>query len=53
MKQDRVKVVQGTPFVVQLLHGSSGYKQPIVLNVDRGYKHVDLFTVLSKRDCCE
>lgn len=29
LKQQRAKVVRRTPFVVQLLHGGSGYKQKI------------------------
>ena len=32
------KVMNRTPFVIKLLYGSSGYKQPITLGVDSGSK---------------
>ncbi|MCZ0757190.1 RNA-guided endonuclease IscB, partial [Anoxybacillus sp. J5B_2022] len=38
----KAKVVKRTPFTIQLLYGSSGYKQPISLGVDAGTKHVGL-----------
>ncbi|WP_312856132.1 RNA-guided endonuclease IscB [Anoxybacteroides tepidamans] len=38
----KAKVVKRTPFTIQLLYGSSGYKQPISLGVDAGAKHVGL-----------
>ena len=42
LKEDKAKVVKRTPFTIQLLHGSSGYKQPITLGVDAGSKHVGI-----------
>lgn len=42
LKQKKAKVVKRTPFTIQLLYGSSGYKQPISLGVDAGTKHVGL-----------
>ena len=36
--QGRAKVVSRLPFTIQLLYGSSGYKQPITLSVDSGSK---------------
>lgn len=40
LKQGKAKVVQRTPFTIQLLHGSSGYTQPISLGIDAGTKTV-------------
>lgn len=42
LKNKKAKVVKRTPFTIQLLYGSSGYKQPISLGVDTGTKHVGL-----------
>lgn len=42
LKQGKAKVVKRTPFTIQLLHGSSGYKQPITLGIDTGYKNIGL-----------
>ena len=42
LKSREAKVVRRTPFVVQLLYSSSGYKQPISLGVDAGSKTIGL-----------
>ncbi len=42
LKQGKAKVVRREPFTIQLLHGSSGYKQPVTLGVDAGSKHIGL-----------
>lgn len=42
LKSQKAKVVQRTPFTIQLLYGSSGYKQPVSLGIDTGSKHVGL-----------
>ena len=34
LKQGKAKVVKKSPFTIQLLYGSSGYKQDITLGVD-------------------
>jgi hypothetical protein len=49
LKQQKAKVVKRTPFTIQLLYGSSGYKQPISLGVDAGTKHVGLSATTDKR----
>ena len=36
----KAKVIKRTPFTIQLLYGSSGYKQPISLGVDTGTKRI-------------
>ena len=40
LKEKKAKVVNRTPFTIQLLYGSSGYKQPINLGVDAGSKYI-------------
>lgn len=42
LKERKAKVVKRTPFTIQLLYGSSGYKQPVVLGVDAGSKTIGL-----------
>lgn len=42
LKNNKAKVVKKEPFTIQLLYGSSGYKQNIVLGVDAGSKHIGL-----------
>ena len=38
LNKGQAKVVSRSPFVIKLLYGSSGYKQPITLSVDSGSK---------------
>lgn len=38
----KARVVKRTPFTIKLLHGSAGYKQPVVLGVDAGSRHVGI-----------
>ncbi len=40
LKQGRAKVVKMTPFTIQLLFGSTGYKQAVSLGVDAGTRHI-------------
>ena len=42
LRDGKAKVKQRTPFTIQLLFGSSKYKQPIILGVDAGSKTVGL-----------
>ena len=42
LKQGKAKVVKRTPFTIQLIYGSSGYKQDVSLGVDAGSKHIGL-----------
>lgn len=41
----KAKIVGRNPFTIQLIYGSSGYKQPISLGIDAGYKHVGFSAV--------
>jgi N6-L-threonylcarbamoyladenine synthase len=42
LKENKVKIASYTPFTIQLLCGSSGYKQKIVLGIDAGSKYIGL-----------
>jgi 5-methylcytosine-specific restriction endonuclease McrA len=50
LKEKKARVVRRTPFTIQLLYGSSGYKQPVTLGVDSGYNHVGLSAVTDKKE---
>ncbi|MBR0151237.1 MAG: HNH endonuclease [Synergistaceae bacterium] len=42
LKEHKAKVMRREPFTIQLLYGSSSYKQPVTLGVDAGSKHIGL-----------
>lgn len=50
LKEKKAKVVNRTPFTIQLLYGSSGYKQPINLGVDAGSKYIGLSATTMDRE---
>lgn len=50
LKQNKAKVVKIEPFTIQLLYGSSGYKQEITLGVDAGSKVVGLSATTTKKE---
>ena len=50
LKQKKAKVKTRTPFTIQLLYGSSGYKQPVTLGVDAGSKTIGLSASTEKQE---
>jgi hypothetical protein len=40
LKEGKAKVVRMVPFTLQLLYGSSGYKQEVSLGIDAGSQHI-------------
>lgn len=50
LKQNKAKVIKSEPFTIQLLYGSSGYKQEINLGVDAGSKFIGLSATSSKQE---
>ena len=50
LKSNKVKVVNRTPFVIQLLYGSSGYKQSTTLGVDVGSKGIGLSVTTENKE---
>ena len=50
LKEDKAKVVRRFPFTIQLLYGSSNYKQDITLGVDPGYSSIGLSAVTPKKE---
>jgi N6-L-threonylcarbamoyladenine synthase len=49
LKQKSVKVVKRTPFTIRYLYGCSGYKQPVSLGADAGYKYIGLSATTEKK----
>ena len=50
LRQGKAKVIRKEPFTIQLLYGSSGYKQNITLGVDAGAKHIGLSASTKKKE---
>jgi len=50
LKEKKAKVVNRTPFTIQLLYGSSGYKQPVNLGVDAGSQYIGLSATTHKKE---
>lgn len=48
LKSGKAKVVKMVPFTLQLLHGSSGYKQEVSLGVDAGTQHIGISATTEK-----
>lgn len=42
LKQQKAKIIKYEPFTIQLIYGSSGYKQPVDMGVDLGAKHIGI-----------
>ena len=49
LRAGKAQVIHRTPFTIQLLYGSAGYKQPVSLGVDAGTKHVGLSAATEKQ----
>ncbi|MFQ6062584.1 MAG: RNA-guided endonuclease IscB, partial [Methanosarcinales archaeon] len=45
LKEGKVKIVDYEPFTIQLLYGSSGYRQETVLGIDPGSKKIGIVIV--------
>ncbi|MGO9691143.1 MAG: RNA-guided endonuclease IscB [Syntrophobacteraceae bacterium] len=50
LKQGKAKAIKRTPFTIQILYGSSGYRQPVTLGVDSGYVNIGLSSVTAKEE---
>ena len=50
LKEGKAKVVNRTPFTIQLRYGSSGYTQQVNLGVDAGSKYIGLSATTQKRE---
>lgn len=50
LKNNKAKVINRTPFTIQLLYGCSGYKQPVNLGVDAGSKYIGLSATTDKQE---
>jgi N6-L-threonylcarbamoyladenine synthase len=50
LKQGKAKVVNRTPFTIQLLFSSNNYKQPVTLGIDPGYENVGVSVVTNRKE---
>ena len=50
LKAGKAKVIKRTPFTIQLIYGSSGYKQDTKLGIDTGYKHIGLSAISDTKE---
>ncbi len=50
LKADKAKVVENIPFTIQLIYGSSGYKQAVTLGIDAGYTHIGYSAITAKME---
>ena len=50
LRQGKAKVKRTEPFIIQLLYGSTGYKQPIILGIDAGSKHIGVSASTAKQE---
>ena len=49
LKEKKAKIASYKPFTIQLLYGSSGYKQEVKIGIDLGAKHVGIAMVSDKK----
>ncbi len=49
LKEGKAKVVSMVPFTLQLLYGSSGYKQEVSLGIDTGAQHIGVSATTEQR----
>lgn len=50
LRQNKAKVIAVKPFTIQLLFGSSGYKQDITLGIDSGYLNIGFSATTEKKE---
>jgi RRXRR protein len=50
LKGGKAKIVNHQPFIIELVYGSSGYKQPISLGIDSGYSYIGFSAITDKKE---
>lgn len=45
LRDGKAKVIKKEPFTIQLLYGSTGYKQDISIGIDSGQRHIGLAVI--------
>ena len=50
LRNGKAKVIRREPFTIQILYGSSGYRQHVTLGVDAGSKHIGLSATTEKKE---
>src|SRR2546430_14011772 len=49
LQEGKARVVRMVPFTIQLLYGSSGYKQEVTLGVDAGTRYIGVSATTEKK----
>jgi len=50
LNEEKAKVIRCSPFTIQLLYGSSGYKQNLTLGLDTGHNEVGLSVISETKE---
>jgi hypothetical protein len=50
LKEGKAKIVNCKPFIIELIYGSSGYKQPVSLGIDSGYGYIGFSAITEKEE---
>ncbi|WP_127085853.1 RNA-guided endonuclease IscB [Dulcicalothrix desertica] len=50
LSSGKAKIVGRDPFTIQLIYGSSGYKQEVTLGIDAGYQHIGFSAITEKEE---
>lgn len=50
LREGKAYAIKHEPFTIQLRYGSSGYKQPVILGVDAGSKHIGASASTEKQE---
>jgi len=50
LKRGKAKIVNHEPFTIELIYGSSGYRQPISLGIDSGYSYIGYSAITDKKE---
>ena len=50
LKSGKARIIERTPFTIQLIYGSSGYIQKVKAGIDSGYKNIGFSAVTDKEE---
>ncbi|EQB68447.1 MAG: HNH endonuclease [Ferroplasma sp. Type II] len=50
LKSGKARVISSNPFTIQLLYATGETKQPVILGIDAGYKHIGFSAVTEKKE---
>jgi RRXRR protein/HNH endonuclease len=50
LSSGKAKIVGRDPFTIQIIYGSSGYKQEVTLGIDAGYQHIGFSAITESHE---